>query len=244
MKRKEIVEVENFQCASILIGDVKSFGGEDIAKGQLDVSGTFLLCSPVMLTSDSSLKEGRNIFLPLIWEPKPAGSFVDMQEHECHVLVTGFGFGNLPKTLTANQGVAILDSPGLQGYFEVFIRNSAQRPYDDWSQFSIGLSTQLLDSANPLGFGQCDFGWGQLGEVVGELVTVDEEFSTILKYKSGDRIGILIDCTSNPLVHFFINGKDSHKTLINKSGYGHVVVPAICLRRCEISIPSNPSDPF
>jgi len=64
-----------------------------------------------------------------------------------------------------------------------------------------------------------------------------------LKANAGDRMGMMVDCSSEPTIRFFVNGFQVHYLCVGEQGYQTRVFPAFHLHNAEIEIISNPELP-
>ena len=117
------------------------------------------------------------------------------------------------------RGVEVREGSGERGYFEVHIIQSDRNSF-------IGLATH--DGKHGYNFFY-SLGWRRSGGIHGA--------------GAGDVVGILVDCTKEPTLRFFVNGMQVHQQEFTQEGHGQVFYPAICLGNAQIFISSNPDLP-
>jgi hypothetical protein len=64
-----------------------------------------------------------------------------------------------------------------------------------------------------------------------------------LFFKDGDILGLLVDCTSQPVLQFFVNKRQMLETPLLESVFNKKLFPAFSGRHCEIEVVLNPDFP-
>ena len=150
-----------------------------------------------------------------------------------------------PLGFLGKHGLEIRPGSGEFACFEAFIRAG------EFRSMSIGLASQGLVEHKVgfggrwLGYAAGSFGWNVNGYIHSRLSGVLEigRFVPNLKANDGDRIGIMVDCSQEPTIRFFINGLQSHHLCVGEEGYFQLVFPAFYLLTPQINIVSNPELP-
>ena len=147
------------------------------------------------------------------------------------------------------QDVELCPGSGEIAYFEVSICGD--------ESVSIGLASHLiieeaeeLDedgigySRDWLGYSHGSFGWNPNGYIHSTLSGVICACRIPhLRANAGDRIGIMVDCSSEPTIRFFVNGCQVHHLCVAEDGYYQCVFPAFHLFYADMEIISNPELP-
>ena len=148
-----------------------------------------------------------------------------------------------PLGFLGKHGLEIRPGSGEFAYFEACIHAS------EFQSISIGLASEGLVE-HKVGFGRWlgyaagGFGWNVNGYIHSRLSGAREnEMFPNLKANDGDRIGIMVDCSQEPTIRFFINGLQSHHLCVGEEGYYQRVFPAFHLINAQINIVSNPELP-
>jgi len=121
---------------------------------------------------------------------------------------------------------------------------------DDYSGSVIGLT---INNDVPVLPGWCPrhwlngdhptYAWRQDGRIyTPDGIKADN--SDALKFRTGDVVGLMVDCVELPTLRFFLNGELVHQLGLLQEIYGHVLYPAFLLNFAQIHITSNPGLPI
>jgi len=112
---------------------------------------------------------------------------------------------------------------------------------------SIGLANIFLLRRGAfawLGYAPGGFGWNVNGYIHSSLDGVVCACRIPgLEANAGDRMGMMVDCSSEPTIRFFVNGCQVHHLCVGEEGYQERVFPAFYLQNAEMEIISNPELP-
>jgi hypothetical protein len=92
------------------------------------------------------------------------------------------------------------------------------------------------------------YGWGQNGRIyTPDGIKADN--SDALRCRTGDVVGLMVDCVELPTLRFFLNGVLVHQLGLfledfYQEDYGFVLYPAFFLDFAQIHITSNPGLPL
>jgi len=157
------------------------------------------------------------------------------------LLLTGIGGCQQSQTVLGMRGIELRKGSGEQGYFEVRIVRVAPQVADYWCT-SIGLAI-----GEPLGWRRRFLGWTQHGVIGNGLVGIRVCYndSDDWMFTTGDVVGLMVDCTAEPTLRFFVNGVQVHRVVVAQEGYGLVLYPAFSFTMWtgQIHIASNPDFP-
>ena len=161
------------------------------------------------------------------------------------------GLGDVLTPLLGMRGMELREGSGQQGYFQVRIVHApADGSSYDSSESLIGLTIndvrrQLPDFRphNWLGEDQPTYAWSQDGWIyTPDGIKADN--SDALKFRTGDMVGLMVDCVEMPTLRFYLNGELVHQLGLLREIYGHVLYPAFLLNFAQIHITSNPGLPL
>jgi len=162
------------------------------------------------------------------------------------LLLTGIG-GGQSKTVLGMRGIELRKGSGEQGYFQVRIVRAAPQESEYWST-TIGLATLDICFGKSLALQRGCLGWAQLGAIGSGLPGTAERFYGRVDarmFTTGDVVGLMVDCTAEPTLGFFVNGVQVHRVVVAQEGYGLVLFPAFSFTMWtgQIHIASNPDFP-
>jgi len=138
------------------------------------------------------------------------------------------------------------EGSGQQGYFEVRIVRT-----DAVYMTLIGITINDVPPTDLPGIrtryfldkGQPTYGWRQDGWIsTPDDINVDN--SDALRFRTGDVVGLMVDCVEMPTLRFFVNGVLVHQLGLRQEIYGNVLYPAFFLDFAQIHITSNPGLPL
>jgi hypothetical protein len=161
------------------------------------------------------------------------------------LLLTGIG-GAQQETVLGMRGIELRERSGEQGYFQVRIVRTAPQEAE-YCSTSIGLATFDMRFGKPLGCRRGSLGWTQLGVIgnglPGTAVCYDGRDDWM--FTTGDVVGLMVDCTAEPTLRFFVNGVQVHRVVVAQESYGLVLFPAFSFTKWtgQIHIASNPDFP-
>jgi len=151
------------------------------------------------------------------------------------------GLGSVLHPLLGMRGMEVRKGSGQQGYFEV--RIVCRCPY---GALLIGLTTNdellVIPGIRPrrwLRGDQHTYAWCQDGSIIHPNGDSD-----ILKFRTGDVVGLMVDCVEMPTLRFFMNGVLVHQLGLRQEDYGSILYPAFLLNFAQIHISSNPGLPI
>ena len=155
------------------------------------------------------------------------------------LLLTGVGDDNrtplLSKAVLGMRGVEVREGSGERGYFELHIKLY-------WSPVSVTCIGLANHDVNLNGFA-----WFPNGNIRSQLPGIaydfDRDKQAVRRIRTGDVVGIMVDCTKVPTLRFFVNGIQVHQQEFTQEGHGQVLYPAFCLGNAQIFISSNPDLP-
>jgi len=171
------------------------------------------------------------------------------------LLLTGLGpIGHLSQPpLLGMRGIEVRKGSGQQGYFEVRIVHALSADGSSKSFIGLTINDVLLpvpgfrprhwnDYNDWLGGDQPTYAWRHDGWIF----TPDgfKGDNCALRFKTGDVVGLMVDCVEMPTLRFFLNGELVHQLGLLQEIYGSVLYPAFFLNFDQIHITSNPSLPI
>ena len=187
------------------------------------------------------------IFSPVVLDPMRRGKGRTIKiDPTDSLLLTGIGGGQQSQTVLGMRGIELRKGSGEQGYFEVRIVRAAPQEADYWST-SIGLANLDMCFGKPLGWRRRCLGWTQLGVIgnglVGTRVCYNDR--TDWMFTTNRVVGLMVDCTAEPTLRFFVNGVQVHRVVVAQEGYGLVLFPVFSFTKWtgQIHIASNPDFP-
>ena len=137
------------------------------------------------------------------------------------------------------RGMEVRKGSGQQGYFEVRIVRRCR----DCASILIGLTTNdellVIPGICPRRWLQHTYAWCQDGSIIHPNGDSD-----ILKFRTGDVVGLMVDCVEMPTLRFFMNGVLVHQLGLRQEDYGSILYPAFLLNFAQIHISSNPGLPI
>ena len=143
---------------------------------------------------------------------------------------------------------------GEQGYFEVRIVRNARDAY-----MYIGLTTghlylvrRDLAPRHWLDTQEVGYGWRQDGVIYiyptgfedSQGFEDDNDNADDRRFKEGDVVGMMVDCTQGSTLRYFVNGVQVRRVMLAQERWGCVVFPAFTLCKAQIQIASNPDLPL
>jgi len=196
-----------------------------------------------------------NVFAPLELDLTYKGPDVTVNpDHP--LLMTWVGSHNYQPML-GMRGIELREGSGERGYFEMHvIRCNEDRTFGwdedrtfGWGNAAIGLATHDVRLHHRLGVTDNGCGWYSRGLTVSQTLRGFSEFKSAcrlvnLKFRTGDMVGIMVDCREVPTVCLFMNGVQVCHVVVAQEGYGQVVYPAFCLHIAQIEIASNSDLPI
>jgi len=149
--------------------------------------------------------------------------------------------GIFRSSLLGQQNIELSADSGEIAYFEAVMHEG----------LSIGLVSHRgiaraedYYSSRWLGYASGGLGWNANGYINSFLDGVRCACRVPdLKANAGDRMGMMVDCSSEPTLRFFVNGSQVHYLCVGEDGYQDRVFPAFHLHNAEIEIISNPELP-
>jgi hypothetical protein len=170
------------------------------------------------------------------------------------LLFAGTGVGQF-QTVLGMRGIELRERSGEQGFFQVRIVRIAPQEAE-YCSTTVGLATQGLCFGKPLAQRGC-LGWTQLGNIGNGLPGSDDPIYTRndvrcfipgrvdWMFTTGDVVGLMVDCTAEPTLRFFVNGVQVHRVVVAQESYGLVLFPAFSFTKWtgQIHIASNPDFP-
>jgi hypothetical protein len=188
------------------------------------------------------------IFSPVVLDPmrRGIGRTIKIDPTDS-LLLTGIGGGQQSsQTVLGMRGIELRKGSGEQGYFEVRIVRAAPRGADYWCT-EFGLANLDMCFGKPLGWRRRCLGWTQHGVIGNGLVgTADHcNIRDDCMFTTGDVVGLMVDCTAEPTLRFFVNGVQVHRVVVAQEGYGLVLFPVFSFTKWtgQIHIASNPDFP-
>ena len=158
------------------------------------------------------------------------------------LLLTRIGEGNRMPVL-GMRGVEVREGSGERGYFEVRIIKSGKS-----GLIYVGLAThEDMNLGYSRGLGRASFYWFNNGEILSRLPGISDDFDeskqSAWRHRTGDVVGIMVDCTAEPALRIFVNGVQVDWVVVTPDAHGHVLYPSFCLGNGQICMSSNPDLP-
>ena len=177
------------------------------------------------------------MFSPLELDPIYKGEGITTNQTNS-LLLTGVCGTNRPSVL-GMRGVEVREGSGEQGYFEVRIIKSAP--------IFIGLATHEVTNPHSQILERASFAWFCNGEIWSHLPGISDDYDeakqSARRHRTGDVVGIMVDCTAEPQLRIFVNGVQVEWVAVAQDGFGQVLYPAFCLGNAQICMSSNPDLP-
>jgi len=155
------------------------------------------------------------------------------------------GLGPVLHPLLGMRGMEVRKGSRQQGYFEVRIVR-AHAVCMAW----IGIYINDVPPMDLPGIptrhflGKKPYGWCQNGGIHTRDGIINADNSKALRFRTGDVVGLMVDCVEMPTLRFFLNGVLVHQLGLLQEDYGSVLYPAFLLNFAQIRVASNPGLPI
>ena len=208
----------------------------DRSSVQITVINEVIICFLVplvflILNIARRCQDSPNLFSPFQLDPmhKGVGTIIDTTNI---LLLTGVYVCSLGGLVLGMRGMEVREGSGEQGYFQVLIVHTAEAiyPYN-----------------TIIGFAAHDclrFKWFQDGEILRHGEKHHRDNGSPWRFRSGDLVGLMVDCTELPTLRFSLHGVQKHQLVVAQEEYGIVLFPAFNLGIAQIQIASNPDLPI
>ena len=141
------------------------------------------------------------------------------------------------------RGIELRVRSGQKGFFEVrYIKGKREN-------ISFGLATCEVDLCYCLGWAHDSIGWVSYGRVLCGPGMVGANFDhrrglVAPSFTTGDVLGLMVDCSEEPILLFFVNGAQVGDMVFAEEAHGKLLVPVFTLSGdSEIEISPNPGLP-
>ena len=157
------------------------------------------------------------------------------------------GLGSVLHPLLGMRGIEVRKGSRQQGYFEVRIVR-AHVLHMAWIGITIndvppmdlpGIPTRFW-----LDYKQPTYGWVENGRIYTRDGIINADNSKASRFRTGDVVGLMVDCVEIPTLRFFLNGVLVRQLGLLQEDYGSVLYPAFLLNFAQIHVASNPGLPI
>jgi len=162
------------------------------------------------------------------------------------------GLGPVLHPLLGMRGMEVRKGSRQQGYFQVRIVRSVPDDYSGSLMAWIGITINDVPPMDLPGiptrfwldYKQPTYGWVENGRIYTRDGIINADNSKASRFRTGDVVGLMVDCVEIPTLRFFLNGVLVRQLGLLQEDYGSVLYPAFLLNFAQIHVASNPGLPI